>query len=253
MLTENPAGNYAFLPADIPYSAGVVAMPGYEIVRVVLKQAIPYQKGFDLISEHLAKQGRPRAALCSIELRSPQPASFDAFADFNDRYRSLLESWGLMVDGVNPIARTNVAPALNSPSEPSLYAFGYSSPSSRLNGERTFVVSGAGELVNSDLTSQKIARAKDISEDAIREKANCVLGIMQDRLTQMGMKHSSVTAVNIYTIHNIFPHLEPAILASLPQANLHGLRWHFARPPVLDIEFEMDVRNNQTERLCPVS
>ncbi len=253
MLTENPAGNYAFLAADIPYSAGVVALPGYEIVRVVLNEAIPYQKGFELIADYLEKQGRPRTALCSIELRSPQPASFDAFADFNDGYRSLLESWGLMVDGVNPIARTNVAPALDSPSEQSLYAFGYSSPSTRRNGERTFVVSGAGELVNSDLTSQKIARAKDTSEDAIREKANCVLEIMQNRLTLMGMKHSSVTAVNVYTIHNIFPHLEPAILASLPQANLHGVRWHFARPPVLDIEFEMDVRNNQTERLCPVS
>ena len=253
MLIENPAGNYSFLAADIPYSAGVVAQPGYEIVRVVLKEAIPYRNGFDLIAEYLEKQGRPRSALCNVELRSPQPATFEAFGDFNDGYRSLLESWGLMVGDLNPIARTNVAPALNSPSEPALYAFGYSALSAKSNGDRTFVVSGAGELLDSDLTSQRIARAKDTSEDAIREKTNCVLEIMQDRLTQMGMKESALTAVNVYTIHNIFPHLEPAILAALPQASLHGLRWHFARPPVLDIEFEMDVRSIRAEHVCPVS
>ena len=253
MLIENPAGNYAFLAADNPYSAGVVAQPGYEIVHVVLKEAIPYRKGFDLIAQYLEKQGRPRTALCNVELRSPHPATFDAFASFNDGYRALLESWGLMVDDMNPIARTNVAPALNSPSEPSLYAFGYSAKSAKSNGERTFVVSGAGELVNSDLSSQNIARAKDTSEDAIREKANCVLEIMQSRLAQMGMKESAVTEVNVYTVHNIFPHLEPAILAALPQAGFHGLRWHFARPPVLDIEFEMDVKSIQAEHLCPVN
>jgi hypothetical protein len=252
MLIDNPAGNYAFLAADDPYSAGVVAQPGYEIVRVVLKEAIPYRKGFDLISEYLEKQSRPRSALCNVELRSPYPATFDGFASFNDAYRSLLDSWDLLVGDMNPIARTNVVPALHSPSEPALYAFGYSTPSAKSNGERTFVVSGAGELLDSDLNSKKITRAKDTSEDAIREKANCVLEILQSRLKQMGVKASSVTAVNVYTVHNIFPHLEPTILMALPQASFHGLRWHFARPPVLDIEFEMDVRGIQAEHLCPV-
>ena len=155
MLIENPAGNYSFLAADHPYSAGVVAQPGYEIVRVVLTEAIPYRKGFDLIASYLDQQRRPRSALSNVELRSPQPATFDAFADFNDGYRSLLESWGLIVRDMNPIARTNVAPALNSPTEPALYAFGYSAFAAKSNGERTFVVSGAGELLNSDLHSTK--------------------------------------------------------------------------------------------------
>src|SRR6266852_8929075 len=39
--------------------------------------------------------------------------------------RALLTEWKLLVDGENPIARTNVAPLVGAPSEPSLYAFAY--------------------------------------------------------------------------------------------------------------------------------
>ena len=35
----------------------------------------------------------------------------------------ILEDWGLFVDGVNPVARTNVAPEVNPPSRPVLFGF----------------------------------------------------------------------------------------------------------------------------------
>ena len=75
-LLDHPLGNYRFYTGIAPYSAGVVAMSGHEIVRVTLQQPVPYQQGFALIEQHLAGLGRPRQALCAVELRLPAPRSF---------------------------------------------------------------------------------------------------------------------------------------------------------------------------------
>lgn len=39
-LIDNPKGNYKFLSGIAPYSCGVIAMPGYEIIRVKLQDPI---------------------------------------------------------------------------------------------------------------------------------------------------------------------------------------------------------------------
>jgi len=74
-----PGGNYRFLPGIAPFSSGVVALPGYQVVHVTLRAPIPWRDGFALIDRHLRPEGRPRAALCAIELRSPTPFSFEGF------------------------------------------------------------------------------------------------------------------------------------------------------------------------------
>ena len=130
-LTDHPAGNYRFLPGIAPYSCGVASAPGYEIAHVTLHRPAPYLRGFDLIERHLAAEGRPRASLCGVELRSPRPYTFEGFAEFNAGYARVLEGWGLFVDGVNPVARTNVAPEVDPPSEPVLYGFSYARPCAR--------------------------------------------------------------------------------------------------------------------------
>ena len=60
-LTDCPDGGYRFLPGIEPYSSGVVAMPGHEIVHATLQAALPYREGFALIERHLAGIGRARA------------------------------------------------------------------------------------------------------------------------------------------------------------------------------------------------
>jgi len=100
---------------------------------------------FNLIDEYLTSLGRPRHALCAIELRSPEPFSFDGFDEFNKGYLNILAEWGLLFDGYNPIARTNIAPAIGAPKEPSLYALSYTIPAEN-NNFNTFVISGGGEL-----------------------------------------------------------------------------------------------------------
>src|SRR5215475_13918602 len=106
------AGNYRFLPGIAPFSSGAAATSDCQVVHATLRAPIPWRDGFALIDRHLRAEGRPRAALCAIELRSPAPFSFDGFDTFNAGYRALLTEWKLLVDGENPIARTNVAPVV---------------------------------------------------------------------------------------------------------------------------------------------
>ena len=97
-LIDHPEGNYRFLPGIAPYSCGAVSAPGFEIVHAVLQRPLPYRAGFDRIAGHLAAAGRPKAALCGVELRSPAPFSFPGFAAFNGEYAAILEGWGLLVN-----------------------------------------------------------------------------------------------------------------------------------------------------------
>ena len=128
MLRDCPNGGYRFLPGISAFSSGTVAMPGHEIVHVTLASPLPWRDGFARIDRHLRTENRPRTALCGIELRSPQPFTFDGFAEFNEGYRGLLKEWNILVGEDNPIPRTNVAPVVAAPSEPSLYAFAYTVP-----------------------------------------------------------------------------------------------------------------------------
>ena len=91
MLRDCPNGGYRFLPGISAFSSGTVAMPGHEIVHVTLASPLPWRDGFARIDRHLRGENRPRTALCGIELRSPQPFTFDGFAEFNEGYRGLLK------------------------------------------------------------------------------------------------------------------------------------------------------------------
>jgi len=237
-MRDVPGGQYRFLPGIAPYSSGVVAMPGHEVVHITLRAPMPWRDGFALIDRHLRGEGRPRAALCAIALRSPKPFTFDGFAEFNAGYRARLDSWGLLVDGANPIARTNVAPLVAPPSEPSLYGFAYTVPGQ--TRRKTFVVAGSGEVV--ELAAERIVRRGETSPDAIREKATFVMGVMQTRLRGLGAEWSEVTAIDVYTPHPIEPFVHDVLLAAAGPAAIHGIRWYPSHPPIVGLEYEMDMR-----------
>jgi len=65
-LVNHPSDGFAFLPGGLPFSAGVVALPGFEIVRATLQRPLPYRSGFALIDRYLTTVGRPATALCAI-------------------------------------------------------------------------------------------------------------------------------------------------------------------------------------------
>jgi hypothetical protein len=52
-------------------------------------------------------------------------------------------------------------------------------------------------------------------------------------------------------VHNLHPLLETTILPALQDTGRHGIRWHYARPPVVEVEYEMDVRGVHQELILP--
>jgi hypothetical protein len=240
MLKDAPGGGYQYIPGITAFSSGVVAAPGLEIVHVTLAAPVPWRDGFARIDRHLREAGRPRAALCGIELRSPAPFSFGGFDEFNAGYRALLAEWKILVGDDNPIPRTNVCPVDGPPREPSLYAFDYT-----VAGQTpapTFIVAGAGEMRERGKGAAGIVRHGETSPDAMREKARFVLGIMQDRLRELGATWARVTAIDVYAAQPIHEIARHEILPLAGPAAIHGVRWFPSLPPVQGLEFEVDLR-----------
>lgn len=240
---DHPRGGYRFLTGIAPYSCGVASLPDHEIVHVTLRRPMPYVFGFDRIERFLSEVSRPRHALCGVELRLPGPLSFDGFAAFNARYQQLLDDLGLLIDGCNPVARTNVAPAVDPPAEPALYGFSYTAPCTDADGLRTFVVAGAGDLMDqANLSAAAVVRPDEVSDDAMREKAGTVMRVMHSRMEGLGVGWGHVTTVDVYTERAVEPLLRDLILEPIGEAAAHGVHWHYSRPPIADLAFEMDVR-----------
>lgn len=241
-LVENFPGNYRFLTGGRPYSSGVAAMSGYEIVNVRLARPLPYREGFLLADDLLKAHGRPPAALGAIELRSPKSFTQDGFNKFNEEYRVLLVERDLFVGKHNPVARTNVAPEIGAPAEPVMVAFSYTAPSSHARASPDFVVAGAAELVDARIANDAIIRPGETSPDALRDKAEYVVNMMARRVKGLGGSWDDVSVVSVYTVHQLDRLLRSTILTRIPAAAMAGVRWIYARPPIKGLEFEMDVR-----------
>jgi hypothetical protein len=246
-MAETPAfpdGGYRFIRGVVPYSAGVAPEPGFELERARFDAPLPMEEGFRRIKAHLAERGRPPTALCACELRSPEPFSETGFTEFNRGYVSVLESWGIVRDGVNPVARSNVCPEFDPPAVPGFYAFSYTVPGSRAG----FVVAGSGEAPEGRGNYRDhIVRRGDLSADGLQEKARWVLGEQERRLRALGFGWGDVTAVQVYTVHDVFPWIGEELVYR--RAMRGGLIWHLTRPPVVDIDFEMDCRGVAVERV----
>ena len=225
----------------------MVADSGMEIVHVTLANPVPWHAGLCAARGYLEQVGRPRHSLCGVELRCPQPFTIEGFIEFNTRYRALLKEWDLLVDGTNPVARTNVAPVVGPPSESILYAFSYTRPSQI--ARPTFVVAGGGELRAGGLEQRLIVRGGETNDEAIRDKAQFVVELMQQRLQGLGADASWLSTIDVYTAHALRGPLTEEVIPGLVAAERLGVHWFYARPPVCDIEFEMDMRGVACERV----
>ena len=141
---EFSAGGYRYIPGVFQYSAGVIALPGFEVVHARFRTPIRLADGFKRIAEHLTAEGRPLTALCGCELRSPEPFSEGGFRAFNEIYVGTLSEWGIFKERNNPVARSNVCPEIAPPAEPSFYAFSYTVPAPVAGP--TAVIAGSGEV-----------------------------------------------------------------------------------------------------------
>lgn len=244
---EMAAGGYAYIPGVFQYSAGVAALPGHAIERVTFTRPVPLEEGFARIARTLEAAGRPLAAFCACELRSPAPFTEQTFRAFNEVYAETLKAWGIFngVEG-NPVARANVCPEIDPPRQPGFHAFAYTVE--QADAPRTFVVAGSGEAPEGkgNYRDHIIARG-DTGPAGLREKARFVLAEMERRMAVFGAGWADTTAVQLYTVHDIHPFIGEELARR--GALRHGLTWHFNRPPVVDLEYEMDCRRIHLERV----
>jgi len=243
------AGAYRYIPAVSQYSGGVAAEPGFRIERARFSTVVPLREGFERIERHLASIGRPNTAFCACELRSPAPFTEQGFREFNAIYIETLRRWGLMSGETNPVARSNVCPELDPPAEPGFHAFCYTVPDAGAGG--SFIVAGSGEAPEGkgDYRDNVIARG-DVSPAGLRTKARWVLGEMENRLRALGFDWSACTATQLYTVHDIHPFIGDELVRR--GAMRSGITWHFNRPPVQELEYEMDCRGVPLERVLAV-
>lgn len=233
-------GGFAFLEGVFPYSQGAVALEGCAIERACFARPVPVAEGFRRIAAHLEGRGRPKTALCACELRSPKPFSFAGFAEFNRGYVAVLEQWGLYRDGRNAVARSNVAPEVDPPAEPSFHAFSYTV--SAAQASRDFVVAGSGEWPEGGRFPEDIVARGDVTEAGLRKKVEWVLDKMEERMRGLGgFGFGDASAVQVYTVRR-FP------VELVAQRAGAALVWHYCRPPIEGLEFEMDLRRVSLER-----
>lgn len=235
-------GGYDFLEGVFPYSQGVIARDGFSLERARFLRPRPLAEGFAAIAAHLASLGRPKTALCAAELRSPRPFSFAGFGDFNRSYVAVLTEWGLVREGLNPVARSNVAPEILPPAEPGFHAFCYTVPAPRAS--RDHVVAGSGEWPEGGRFPEDIVARGDDSVAGLHRKVEYVLGVMEARLAGLGARWRDASATQVYTVRD-FHACAPDIVARAGA----GLAWNYCRPPIEGLDFEMDLRRVTTERL----
>ena len=240
------AGGFRFIPGVYQYSAGVAAAPGYRLERVRFAEPLPMAEGFARIAAVLAAAGRPKQAFSACELRSPAPFTEAGFAAFNREYGAVLTDWGIFLDGRNPVARSNVCPELHKPASPSFHAFTFTVEDA--HAAPSFVVAGSGESAEGKGTYRENTVALgDLSPAGLRLKAQWVMSEMERRMAALGFTWAATTGVQAYTVHDLHPFLADELVAR--GAARHGLTWQFCRPPVVDLEYEMDCRGVMSERV----
>jgi hypothetical protein len=205
-------------------------------------------EGFALIAKYIQAAGRPLTSFCACELRSPAAFTDDGFRKFNEHYVKTLAQWGLFDGTTNPVARSNVCPEIDPPAEPSFYAFSFVRPVEGQSRTATpdFVIAGGAEARGgAGSYPERIVRYRDLSPDGLKEKVAFTVREMESRLAAFGFGWKDTTAAQAYTVHDFHPVMPEELVRR--GAARSGLTWHFARPPVVDLEFEMDCRRVSRE------
>jgi hypothetical protein len=242
-------GGYRYVRGPFQYSGGAAAQPGFAIERARFSRPVALEEGFKRIEAHLDSIDRPYTSFCACELRSPAPFSEQGFIDFNRVYVGTLERWGIYKDEENPVARSNVCPEIDAPPGPSFQAFSYT-VEAPAEATASFIIAGSGEAPEGHgKYEDRIIRLGDTSPDAMREKAQYVLGAMEERMTALGVGWGDATVTHAYTVHDLHPFLADEIVGRGAAAS--GLTWVYARPPVVGLEYEMDLRGVHREHVLP--
>jgi len=230
MQSQNTAGNYRFLGAEgRPFSNGAAADPGFDLVHATFERPLPLDRGLEAAARHLEKASRPVQSITGFELRIPEPFDSSRFEEFNHGYVERLTSMGLVVNGLLPAARTNVAAAVSGVSEPSVFAMTYTKPGDR--DRKAFVMSGVPEEKPGDIESMLASMMRVLSE----------------RMADLGVSWEDATRIQLYGVDEVQGRLVDGVLRHLGPAAIHGIHWFPSLPPIEGLALEIDVRSAGTE------
>ena len=180
-------------------------------------------------------------------MRSPAPFTEDGFRAFNEIYAGTLRQWGVMTGDTNPVARSNVCPEIDPPAEPSFHAFCFTvaahGPIAHLRGRGQ----RRGGRRQGQLPRSHGAARRDLAgRDRAKRRASCSAR-WSGGSSLLGFGWADTTATQVYTVHDLHPFLADEIVRR--GAARAGLTWHYARPPVRELEYEMDCRAIASERV----
>jgi hypothetical protein len=207
-----------------PFSGGMVADDGYDLVHARFATPIGLAAGLAAAAREVANAARSVQAIAGFELRIPEPLSQAEFDSFNRDYVAQLKGMGLEVNGMMPAARTNVAALVGGVSEPSVYAVSYTVPTVR--STRAFVLSGAPE--------EKSGDAPTMLESIMR--------VLSPRLDEIGASWADATTIQLYGIDDFQKDLVDKVLSRTGSAAIHGIHWFPSRPPIVGLKLEIDAR-----------
>ena len=230
MLRPNSAGGYRFLgEPGRPFSDGVIADAGYDLVHARFETPLPLVSGLAAAVRHVQAAGRPVLAIAGFELRIPEPLTREGFSGFNQGYVARLKDMGLHIDGFIPAARTNVAPLVSRVTEPSVYAVSYTVPGGR--PRPAYVMAGAPEEERGDPTAM----------------LDSIMSVLSTRMDEIGASWEDATQLQLYGELDIQSLVVERVLKRVGRAGFHGIHWFPSRPPIEDLELEIDVRSAGTE------
>ena len=90
-------------------------------------------------------------------------------------------------------------------------------------------------------------RPRRLPDDSSRSERRDGLPGLLDGLAEFGFGWADTTATQVYTVHNLYPFLADDIVRR--GGARAGLTWHYARPPVQGLEYEMDCRSVGRDRV----
>lgn len=245
-MKTNERGNYRFLPGSSFLSFAAVAQPGYAIERAVFRTPQPFESFLDVIERHLAERGRPLHALCGLEFRqfTPRQSTIEEFVGFNAGYVKRVAEAGLLVDGLVPIARTNVVVNLpDSPASGGLLAFSYTVLRQSRDPQTGYFIFAAAPEVRFLPGRFEIIEPGGVSPEAIRRKTEFIVSSVDERMADLGLRWADVTGAHLYCEADLHPLLCSLILPRMKAAAWRGVQWIHALPPAMPAIIELDLRS----------
>ena len=241
-------GGYRFIPGVFQYSGGAAAEPGFRIERVTFRKPVPLVQGFERVAAIIKARGRPLTRLLRLRAAVARALHRRWLSRPSTRSTSsTLAKWGIY-DAATQDQSGGAQQRLprDRPAGRALVPRLLPSRCRRKTKTPTFVVAGSGEAREGGaIYRERTVRCGETSADAMREKAVFVLGEMERRLKLLGFAWSDTTATQVYTVHDLHPFLADEIVRR--GAARAGLTWHYCRPPVHGLEYEMDCRGVAVE------